>query len=156
MNSRPMRSWRLPARCNGVPTKGTTMPSRRQQKIARVIKESVSRTIQMRLADPRITGLVSVTEVDISPDSKNATIFLSVLAENEKSQRQTFSAVCHAAGRIQAQLGHDLTGRTCPHLVFKQDEKVKKTLETLRLIEQVHQEYTEHPLADDSESIENN
>ncbi len=132
------------------------MPSRRQQKIARVIKESVSRTIQVHLADPRITGLVSVTEVDISPDSKNATVFLSILAESEKSQHQTFTAICHAAGRIQAQLGHDLTGRSCPHLVFKQDEKVKKTLETLRLIEQVQQEFTDHPLADDSaEAIEN-
>lgn len=126
------------------------MPSRRQQKIARVIKESVSRTIQMRLSDPRITGLVSVTEVDLSPDSKNATVFISILAADEKGRTQTFAAIRHAAGHIQAQLGHDLTGRTCPHLTFKQDEKVKKTLETLRLIEQVQQEYTEHPLADDA------
>ena len=126
------------------------MPSRRQQKIARVIKESVSRTIQMKLADPRITGLISVTEVDISPDSKNATVFLSILAADEKHQHQTFAAVCHAAGRIQAQPGHDLTGRSCPHLTFKQDEKVKKTLETLRLIEQVQREYTDHPLVDES------
>lgn len=126
------------------------MPSRRQQKIARVIKESVSRTIQMRLSDPRITGLVSVTEVDISPDSKNATVFLSILAADEKSQDQSFSAICHAAGHIQAQLGHDLTGRTCPHLQFKRDEKMKKTLETLRLIEQVRQEYQEPSTADET------
>ncbi|MBL7215425.1 MAG: 30S ribosome-binding factor RbfA [Phycisphaerae bacterium] len=126
------------------------MPSRRQQKMARVIKESVSRTIQLRLSDPRITGLVSITEVDISPDSKNATVFLSILAPDEKSQNRSFTAICHAAGHIQAQLGHDLTGRTCPHLLFKRDEKVKKTLETLRLIEQVQQEYTEHPLVDES------
>lgn len=126
------------------------MPSRRQQKIARVIKESVSRTIQMRLSDPRITGLVSVTEVDISPDTKQATVYLSIMAADEKSQHQTFTAICHAAGRIQIQLGHDLTGRSCPHLTFKQDEKVKKTLETLRLIEQAHQEYTDHPLVDES------
>jgi ribosome-binding factor A len=127
------------------------MPSRRQQKIARVIKESVSQTIQMRLADPRITGLVSVTEVDISPDSKQATVSLSIMAEDEKHRQQTFGAIQHAAGRIQGQLGHDLTGRSCPHLTFKEDEKVKKTLETLRLIEQAQQEYTEHPLMDESD-----
>ena len=126
------------------------MPSRRQQKIARVIKESVSRTIQTRLSDPRITGLVSITEVDISPDSKNAAVYLSILADDEKSAARAFTAICHAAGHIQAQLGHDLTGRTCPHLLFKRDEKVKKTLETLRLIEQVQQEYREHPLVDET------
>ncbi|MBC8379196.1 MAG: 30S ribosome-binding factor RbfA [Planctomycetes bacterium] len=126
------------------------MPSRRQQKIARVIKESVSRTIQTRLSDPRVTGLVSVTEVDISPDSKNAEVYLSILADDEKRASRAFTAICHAAGHIQAQLGHDLTGRTCPHLLFKRDEKVKKTLETLRLIEQAQQEYREHPLVDET------
>lgn len=126
------------------------MPSRRQQKIARVIKESVSRTIQMRISDPRLTGLVSVTDVEISPDSKNATVYLSILAADEKSQNQSFTAISHAAGHIQAQLGHDLTGRTCPHLVFKRDEKVKKTLETLRLIEQVRQEFHDEPVADET------
>ena len=127
------------------------MPSRRQQKIARVIKESVSQTILTRISDPRLTGLVSVTDVDISPDSKNATVFLSILTDGEKDKRRSFTAICHAAGHIQAQLGHDLSGRTCPHLIFKQDEKVKKTMETLRLIERAQQEYTEHPLVDDSE-----
>ncbi len=126
------------------------MPSRRQQKIARVIKESVSRTIQTRLSDPRITGLVSVTEVDISPDSKNAKVYLSILSADEKSAGRTFTAIGHAAGHIQAQLGHELTGRTCPHLQFERDEKVKKTLETLRLIEQAQQEYREHPLVDET------
>ncbi len=127
-------------------------PSRRQQKIARVIKESVSRTIQTRLSDPRITGLVSVTEVDISPDSKNATVFLSILAPgDENAAAKTFKAITHAAGHIQSQLGHDLTGRSCPHLRFEQDNKMKKTLETLRLIEQAQQEYHEHPLVDEAD-----
>ena len=127
-------------------------PSRRQQKIARVIKESVSRTIQTRLSDPRITGLISVTEVDISPDSKNATVCLSILIPgDEKAPEKAFKAIQHAAGHIQAELGNDLTGRTCPHLQFVMDDKVKKTLETLRLIEQAQHEYKEHPLVQDVE-----
>lgn len=126
-------------------------PSRRQQKIARVIKESVSRTIQTRLSDPRVTGLISVTEVEISPDSKNATVYLSVLAPgDEKAPARAIKAIRHAAGHIQAQLGRDLAGRTCPHLHFEQDDKVKKTLETLKLIEQAQHEYEEHPLVDDA------
>lgn len=130
-------------------------PSRRQQKIARVIRESVSRTIQTRLSDPRITGLVSVTEVDISPDTQNATVFLSILTpDDENAAIKTFRAIKHAAGHIQSQLGQDLTGRTCPHLSFEQDNKVKKTLETLRLIEQAQQEYSEHPLVDEPETTE--
>lgn len=113
-----------------------------------MIRESVSYTILNRLSDPRITGLVSVTEVDVSPDMKNATVQISILATDEKAQAATFAAICHAIGPIQAQLGHDLPGRICPRLRFEQDTKTKKTLETLRLIDKVRQEYQDHPLAE--------
>lgn len=129
------------------------MTSRRQQKIARVIRESVSDTIQNRLSDPRITGLVSVTEVDVSPDIKNATIYLSILTPDNRKAEITFEAICHAAGPIQHQLGRDLTGKHCPRLRFEKDRKVKKTLETLRLIDQVEHEYSEHPLQENPEDL---
>lgn len=127
------------------------MTSRRQHKIARVIRESVSFTILNRLSDPRITGLVSVTEVDVAPDMKNATVYLSILAPDKGKQDATFNAITHAIGPIQAQLGRDLTGKFCPHLHFERDDKMRKTLETLRLIDQAQQEYHEHPLVDESE-----
>jgi len=129
------------------------MTSRRQQKIARVIRESVSDTIQNRLSDPRITGLVSVTEVDVSPDIKNATIYLSILTPDNRKAEITFEAICHATGPIQHQLGRDLTGKHCPRLRFEKDRKVKKTLETLRLIDQVEHEYSEHPLQENPEDL---
>lgn len=130
------------------------MTSRRQHKIARVIRESVSKTILRGLSDPRITGLISVTEVDVSPDMKNATVYLSILTPENRGQDTVFDAVCHAVGHIQHELGNELTGKCCPQLRFKQDQKVKKTLETLRLIEQAEHEYSEHPLQDMPEDIE--
>ena len=120
------------------------MASRRQYKIARVIMESVSKTILNRLSDPRMTGLISVTEVDVSPDMRNATVYLSILSPDEQKKENTFKAICHAIGPIQAQLGRDITGKHCPHLHFAQDDKMQKTLETLRLIEQAEQEFQEH------------
>lgn len=127
------------------------MTSRRQHKLARAIRESVSQTILNRLSDPRITGMVSVTEVDVSPDMKNAKVYLSILAPDGKQSRQTFEGICHASGPIQYQLGRDLTGKYCPHLQFELDTKMKKTLETLKLIDQVESEYLEHPLQEKSE-----
>ncbi len=115
--------------------------SRRQLKIARVIRDSVSHTIQNRLSDPRITGLVSVTEVTVSPDTKNATVYLSIFGVDEKAGKLTFAAIQHAAGPIQAALGRDLTGRVCPHLRFELDTKMKNTLRTLELIDRARQEY---------------
>lgn len=117
------------------------MESRKQLKMARVIRDSVSATIRDRLSDPRITGLVSVTEVDIAPDSKNATVYLSVFGVDETAGKLTFKAIMHAAGHIQAVLGKDLSGRICPHLRFEMDTRMKKTLETLNMIDEARREY---------------
>lgn len=119
------------------------MLSRRQEKVARVIKESVSDTIMNRLSDPRIKGLVSVTKVDISPDLRNATVYLSIMADSDKIRNRTFKVIEHADRHIQTVLGHKMTSRYCPHLHFKQDVEYKKTMETLRLIDEAKKEFEE-------------
>jgi ribosome-binding factor A len=85
---------------------------------------------------------------------KNATVYLSILTPENRGQDTIFEAVCHAASHIQHQLCFELTGKCCPQLKFKQDQKVKKTLETLRLIEEAEHEYSEHSLLDTSEDME--
>ncbi len=119
------------------------MPSRRQEKIARVVQESVSDTIANRLNDPRIEGFVSVTEVDISPDLRNAYVFLSVMAGDDAARRKTFTAIEHATKHIQARLSHKITSKFCPRLHFREDTKIKNTLETLRIIDEATKEIDE-------------
>ena len=117
------------------------MPSRRQQKVARVIMESVSDSIRNHINDPRMEGLVSVTEVDISPNLRKADIFISIMADNDKVRRKTFAAIKHSARHIQRRLGDKLTSKFCPHLEFHEDEKFKKTLETLKIIDEASKEF---------------
>ncbi len=117
------------------------MASRRLERIARVIRESVSSTILTRLNDPRIKGLVTVTEVEVAADLQQATVYLSVSGVDEAAQELTLTAIRHASGVFQAVLGKALVCRHVPHLRFEADRKIYKTLETLRLIEQIRQEW---------------
>jgi ribosome-binding factor A len=119
------------------------MASRRLQKMSRVIMESVSKTVSQRLSDPRITGLVSVTEVEVAPDTKTATVYLSILTTDEQAKALTFQGILSGAGVIQYHLGRDLISRFCPHLQFKLDTKMQQTLRTLKLIEETSKEYKE-------------
>ena len=116
-------------------------PTRRQEKVQRIIKEAVSDIILNHLNDPRIEGLITVTEVEVSPDIRNADIFISVMAADEKAAKKTFDAVNHATKHIQSLLAERMTTRFTPLLRFLKDEKLKKTLETLRLIEEAAKEY---------------
>ncbi|MBW8014946.1 MAG: 30S ribosome-binding factor RbfA [Planctomycetes bacterium] len=122
-------------------------PTRRQQKIMSLIKEAVSDIIQNRLNDPRIEGFVTVTQVDVSPDVRNADIYLSVMAKTETIEKRTHIAIQHATKHIQSLLAERMTTRFVPILRLLKDEKIKKTLDTLRVIEEAAREYREKDAA---------
>jgi ribosome-binding factor A len=111
------------------------MATRRQEKVARVVKEVVSDAIAHHLSDPRIEGFVSVTRVEMSPDLRNANVYLSIFGRDEVSQSKTFTAITHAKSRIQSMVAGNLQSKFCPVLHIYRDEKFKKTLETLNLID---------------------
>lgn len=117
------------------------MPTRRQEKIARIVRESVSDSIANHLSDPRIEdAFVSVTKVDVSADLRVANVYLSVFGCDEKAQTLVFNAIAHAKKRIQMLLAGKIQSRFCPVLNLHKDDKFKKTLETLKLIDDLTHE----------------
>ena len=122
------------------------MATRRQEKVARVVKEAVSDAITHHLNDPRIEGFVSVTKVDVAPDMRNADVYVSIFGKNEAGQNKTFAAITHARSRIQSLLAGKVQSKFCPVLHFYRDEKFKKTLEIMRLIDQAARELHEKDL----------
>lgn len=116
------------------------MATRRQEKVARVVKEAVSDAIAHHLNDPRIEGFVSVTRVDMATDLRSADVYLSTFGKDDATQNKTFAAITHAKSRIQSLLAGRLQSKFCPVLHFYRDEKLKKTLETMKLIDEAANE----------------
>jgi len=102
------------------------MPTRRQEKVNRVVKEAVSDAIANHLGDPRIEGFVSVTRVDVSPNLRDAEVYISIFGTDETSQKRTFTAINHAKPKIQLILGRWIKSRVCPALHFRMGEVFKK------------------------------
>jgi len=59
------------------------LPYKRSQRVGDLVREEVADIIMYRLKDPRI-GFVTVTGVDMSPDMKNARVYVSVLKEEDR------------------------------------------------------------------------
>jgi len=116
------------------------MATRRREKVARVVKEAISDAISNHLNDPRIEGLISVTKVEMAADLRHADVYVSIFGKDEAAQNKTFTAIMHARSRIQSLVGSKLQSKFCPVLSFHKDEKFKKTLETMRLIDQATSE----------------
>ncbi len=122
------------------------MSTRRQEKVARAVKEAVSEVISNHLSDPRIEGLVSVTRVEMLADLRTADVYVSILGKDDAAQSKTFTAITHARSRIQALLADRLHSKFCPVLRFHKDEKFKKTLEIMRLINKAASEWDKQDL----------
>jgi ribosome-binding factor A len=116
------------------------MPTRRQEKVARVVREAVSDAIANHLNDPRIEAFVSVTRVDVSADLRIANVYLSMFGGTEAAQNNTFAAITHARRRIQMLLAERVKSRFCPVLNIHRDDKFKKALETMKLIDDLARE----------------
>lgn len=90
--------------------------------------------------DPRITGIVSVTEADVAPDLKTAKIYVSVYATNEEAQKNTFRAIVENAGFIRHELSLVMRMRTVPALTFLPDESMAYGSKMDELLAGLHKE----------------
>ena len=117
-----------------------------------MVKQAISSAIANHLNDPRINGLVSITQVDMSPDLRTAEVYISILASDEKAQSRTFIAIQHARRHLQSFVARAVSSKFCPVLRLHQDEKFKKTLETMNLIDLAASEYRDRlPDSDDEQ-----
>lgn len=111
--------------------------SRRTERIASVIRAVVGEAVLARLSDPRLEPITSVTRVEVSPDLSVARVNVSVMAETPQRRELSVRALRHSAGRLRALLAARLVVRQVPRLEFHLDESVRKSFETIRMIESV-------------------
>ena len=99
------------------------------------INEEVQRELAALIPtvkDPRVTGLISVTGVDVTPDLKFAKVYISVL---EKSgSEQVLKGLKSAAGYLRRELGRALNLRSTPELDFLQDDSMAKGAHILEML----------------------
>ncbi len=116
----------------------------RQLKVASQIQRLVAMVLLRDVADPRIDGLVSVTRVQITPDLRDARVFLSVLG-GTRTPATVLEGIQSAGRHIQGQVADALALRFAPRLSFHLDESLKKQAEILRQIDEaVRQDAADH------------
>jgi ribosome-binding factor A len=107
------------------------MSGRRQERLAEQIREEISMIIAGEVEDPRVAA-VTVTDARLTPDLRNAKIYVTVLGSDEEID-EALAALKHAAGFIRIQLGAVLRVRRTPELHFVYDN----TTETATRIERI-------------------
>jgi len=105
----------------------------RQQKIESQVRRLVSEAILRDLSDPRIRGLLSVTRVQVSPDLREARVYISILSD--RSESTVMSGLISARGVIQKHVANGMKIRYAPRLSFLLDESLKRQAEVLKALD---------------------
>ena len=96
---------------------------RRSDRVAEAIREEVATFLAEDAKDPRITGMVTVTGVEITRDLRHAKVFVSVMG-SDTDRASTFEGRASAAGHLRSRVGRALRLRLAPEIVFRADESV--------------------------------
>jgi len=95
------------------------MASPRVLKLADQIKVIVAEMLERRIKDPRL-GFVTVTDVRLTGDTREATVFYTVYGSDEE-QAGTAAALASATGLVRAQVARQLGLKFAPTLAFVAD-----------------------------------
>ena len=109
-----------------------TIPGHRHERVAEEILHELGTMVAGELKDPRIAGLVTVTEVRVTPDLKHARVFVSVMGD-ETEQKSTITGLTAAVGYIRHELTERIQFRRAPeiHFILDHSEEYSQRIEEL-------------------------
>jgi ribosome-binding factor A len=109
----------------------------RHERVGEEIAHEINAMLAGELKDPRLEGMVIVSEVRVQPDMKHARVYVHARGSS-KEQSDAIKALEHASGFIRSEIIERLQLRRLPELHFALDlseeraERVEQLLKEMR------------------------
>src|SRR4030095_4220515 len=110
----------------------------RANRVGEQMKKELGEIISRKIKDPRI-GFVTVTDVQVTGDLQQATVYISVLGD-EKQRENTLMGLAKAKGFIRSEIGQRIRLRKTPEILFEFDESIEYGNRIDTLLHQIHDE----------------
>ncbi len=108
--------------------------SRRTERVSELLREELGQILLHEVSDPRLGGLISITQIDLSPDLLSAKVSVSVMAPPPE-QADAIRALNAAAAFFHRSLKPRLDLRRVPFLTFHLDSSIAEGAEMLAHID---------------------
>ena len=113
------------------------MANYRGGRINEEVKREISNIIRNEIKDPRLTAMVSVTDVKVTPDQKYATVYVSIYGKDDEEKNNTFIALKNASGYIRKEIGQRINLRYNPQIIFEIDDSINYGMHIEELLQKV-------------------
>lgn len=112
---------------------------RRADRVAEAIRQEVAIFLANDVKDPRVTGLVTVTGVEVTRDLRHAKVFVSIMG-SEAERTATFEGLDSVASHLRSRIGRALRLRLAPEVSFRPDESIARAARIESLLAQLKEE----------------
>ncbi|MBC6430365.1 30S ribosome-binding factor RbfA [Nostoc sp. HG1] len=130
--------------------------NRRVSRVAELIKREVSQMLLNGIKDDRVgTGMVSVTDVDVSGDLQHAKVYVSIYGTDE-AKVETMAGLKSATGYVRSELGARIRLRRTPEVIFLEDRSIERGNKVLALLDQLNHERPPENLVSVEDSTDQN
>ena len=110
--------------------------SLRNERVRKALMREISDIIFREIKDPQICGMISITDVDVSPDNSAARVFYSVFGDDDVKQK-TSKALERHVGQIRHEVGKRIRLRKTPTLLFILDNSMERGAKMIELINKI-------------------
>ena len=115
------------------------MANYRVGRVRQEIMREVNRILLREAKDSRIEG-VTITDVDLTGDLQQATIFYSTLSDKAGQRQKTEAGLKAVTGLVRSELGKVLKLYKTPEIRFERDRSVDYGNRIDQLLNQIHQQ----------------
>ncbi len=116
--------------------------TKRTERLDSELRKEIAAILSGALKDrePTLSGLISVTEVNVSPDLKTAKVYVSVYSDSSEKSKASFALIRANAGFVRRELARVMRLRTVPELTFLPDESFEYGSKMDELFAKLHKE----------------
>jgi ribosome-binding factor A len=114
---------------------------KRSERVGDQMKLEIADILMRKIRDPRI-GFVTVTDVEVSDDLRNAKVFISVYGGDRAG---TLKGLESAAAFIRSELGRRLRMKFIPELLFRYDDTAERGAHIMELLHEIEEKERKGP-----------
>lgn len=113
----------------------------RQGRLGEEIRKIISQQLISGIKDPRLSGMISITSVDVTNDGSYATCYVSILGSGEggtpteEEKESVLAGFKSVKGLLRREIGHQVRLRHTPDLIFKIDNSMEYGMHIDRIID---------------------
>lgn len=109
----------------------------RNERVRKTLMKEIADIIQKDIRDSRITGLVSILDVEVSHDNSFAKVYYSIFGGDDEQKEKTKEAIAKHTPQIRYEIGKRIRLRVTPELRFIFDDSIERGTKVTEIINKI-------------------